>query len=79
MKIKLQFYGQAEEFVGQSEIEFQVPDTYRLKDATNKVLAQYPLLNSIQLTLAVNSQIEKFDLDLKPGDTIAFMPPFAGG
>lgn len=40
---------------------------------------KYPALQTAKYFIAVNQQMVQQNTSLKPGDTVALMPPFSGG
>lgn len=79
MPIQVKYFGAIEEATGKKEEAFEVSDIRgsldRLKTACHE---KYPSLNELTFQLAVNQSLESGD-QLKDGDEVAFLPPFAGG
>ena len=77
MKIKLLFFGVIGEKTGLDELEMEeMADLNMLKDALGK---KFPKLLGHTVLYAVNQTVVKGNIQLKEGDEIAIMPPFAGG
>ena len=77
MKIKVLLFGILAEEAGKDEIVAgPVSNLNELKDI---VLKQYPSFNKYKFNISVNHMILHTNTDLKEGDEVAFLPPFAGG
>lgn len=75
--IQLLFFGELAEVCGSDSMEFEVyADTDRLH---LEVLRRFPELAHKRYRMAVNQSLIEGTRILSPGDTVAFLPPFAGG
>lgn len=75
--LELRCFGQLVEKMGWSQHRLPlVADTDTLRA---QLLAQYPTLQGISFTVAVNRNITHGNTPLNAGDEIALMPPFSGG
>ncbi|MDW6003484.1 molybdopterin synthase sulfur carrier subunit [Vibrio mangrovi] len=80
--IKVLFFAQTREIVGQDDIE--LPCTFATIDELRGELAarseKWALaMNSDRLLAAVNQTIVSLDTAIQDGDEIAFFPPVTGG
>jgi sulfur-carrier protein len=77
MAITILFFGQLAELAGTRSMTLSgVKDTDNLK--TN-LLEKFPALGNVIFNLAVDTEIVQENRELKPGSTVAFLPPFSGG
>lgn len=77
MKITILFFGQLEEIMGASSIKLNdISDTDDLK---NKLQQQFPALEKMTFSIAVNKKMIQENTILKPEDEVALLPPFSGG
>ena len=77
MKITVLFFGILAEATGTEKIELQkVPDTNALIEILTQ---QHPSLLTKKYRIAVNKKLITGNQALTTGDTIALLPPFAGG
>lgn len=77
MKITILFFGQLEEITGASSLKLNdISDTDDLK---NKLQKQFPALEKITFSIAVNKKMMQKNTILKPNDEVALLPPFSGG
>jgi molybdopterin synthase sulfur carrier subunit len=77
MKTTILFFGALAEITGKVKVEFQYfEDTEKLSE---QLLREYPLLNNKTYSIAVNKVLIAKKQSLNEGDTIALLPPFAGG
>lgn len=78
MLIKLLYFAQISEKVGKSseEIEFRGSNT---EDLMKQLYAKYPKLEGLTFKIAVDQVLINENTDLKNGDEVALLPPFAGG
>jgi sulfur-carrier protein len=75
--IEILAFGQIIDITGQKAWQMEhVPDTDELKVSLAKI---YPSINSAECRIAVNMEIIRGNVELKPGDVVALLPPFSGG
>ncbi len=81
MKIKVLFFAQLREALGEQERVVQAPEKSTVKKLVCQLLEQAGLrsLESLPLLYAVNEQLVSGDEELSDEDTLALMPPVAGG
>ncbi|MES2836676.1 MAG: MoaD/ThiS family protein [Bacteroidota bacterium] len=77
MEIKVLFFGEIQQCTKQSEMLFR--DVFSSNQLNEKLQLLYPDLKSKSYRIAVNKTLVDIDTELKDGDTVAFLPPFAGG
>src|SRR5581483_11067176 len=67
----------------QSELKLTVNGTRRVKDLVATLGEQYPqvteLIHKKRVLVSVNQEIAQEDTEIKDGDEVALLPPFAGG
>lgn len=74
--VKVLYFGVAREITRQAEEVLEVSDTGSLKRLINTT---YPEMCSVPFRLALNGALLKEEAALAGGDTVAVLPPFAGG
>ncbi|WAR46090.1 MoaD/ThiS family protein [Methylomonas rapida] len=77
MKVNVIFFGVLVDLVGQSMLTIQ--DADNIDDLKMKLVTRYPGLEGYTYRMAVNQQMIENNKRLFDNDTIAMMPPFAGG
>lgn len=77
MAVKVIFFGHLGEKTGTSKTE--VEDVSSLNELRSKLAHEFSILGEFDFLIAVNQEVVKGDCELKDGDEIAYMPPFAGG
>jgi sulfur-carrier protein len=77
MEINILFFGELATIVGVEKMELQnIADTISLNEF---ILEKYPSLKNKTYRIAVNRELISGKYDLKNGDEVALLPPFAGG
>ena len=77
MQVTVLFFGVLSDVVGLDNLIIQ--DTDNMTDLKNKLISMYPGLKDFTYTTAVNQQMVTDNLQFEDHDTVAMMPPFAGG
>lgn len=82
--VTIQLFGMTKMFAGnQGTLSLALPGGGRVKDLVAVIDAAYPkigeLLQKKKVLVSVNQEIAHEDLEVKDGDEIALLPPFAGG
>lgn len=77
MKVNVIFFGVLIDLIGQRMLTIQ--NTDNITDLKRKLVMRYPSLESYTYRVAVNQQMIEDNQRLFDNDTIAMMPPFAGG
>ena len=79
MKVSVKYFGVLAEKSNRSEEIIDLAETGRhLKEIKSFCAAKYGFTDLESIQLAVNEELAT-DSELKDGDIIAFLPPFAGG
>lgn len=78
MKITILAFGEVEEIIESNELVWmtQAKNSHELKA---EILNSFSALKAINFSLAVNEVISSESLVLNENDTVALLPPFAGG
>ena len=77
MNVNVMLFGSLAEAIGKSQIKIEnISDTESLK---SWLLMEFPKLEKHKFVVAVCKQIVKVNTKLQEGDTVALLPPFAGG
>lgn len=77
MNINVLLFGSLAEATGKSQLEIKnVLDTETLR---SKLLGEFPKLEKYKFVIAVCKHVVKVNTILHEGDTVALLPPFAGG
>lgn len=77
MQVNVIFFGVLTDVVGQSRLTIQ--DIDNMSDLTSNLITDYPSLKDYTYRVAVNQQMVEGSQRLFDNDTVAIMPPFAGG
>jgi molybdopterin converting factor small subunit len=77
MEVKVLFFGVLAEVSGTSIRHYQ--EVRSIDDLKLKIFDDFPEMVHYNFRISLNSEITDNDLQLKTGDEIALMPPFAGG
>lgn len=73
---KVLYFGIAQEIAGSASEEYDAKDTgslYRI------IMERHPELGKIKFRMALNKVMLKGESALQSNDTVAILPPFAGG
>lgn len=81
MKIKVLFFASCRDIVKGREIELEVPEGSTAGKALNRLCEVYPRLSDLRgrMALSINEEYAAAESVLKPGDTLALIPPISGG
>lgn len=77
MQVNVIFFGVLSDVVGQNTLTIQ--NTDNITDLKSKLITNYPDLKNYTYRMAVNQQIVEDNHRFFNNDTVAIMPPFAGG
>jgi len=77
MKINVLLFGILTDIAGTSKVELK--DVESVSAVKSWLWRNYPKSKDIDFQIAINSKIIVGKADLKNGDEIALLPPFAGG
>ena len=77
MNIQVKIFGQLAEIIGSHELQLQgISDTDLLRE---KLISGYPKLADYPFVVAVDKKVIKENTKLNTNDSVALLPPFAGG
>lgn len=79
MTLEILFFASYREQVGQNRVTLTLPGGATVRDAATMLEADHPDLKLKGALAAVNETYAAPGETLKPGDTLAFFPPVAGG
>ncbi|MFT5156055.1 MAG: molybdopterin synthase sulfur carrier subunit [Bacteroidia bacterium] len=78
--IKILAFGAAVDAVDQREFELSLDSESALLEVVNKLYERYPkLLKLPSAAFAINEEYATLEQIIKPGDTLAIIPPVSGG
>lgn len=77
MEVKVLFFGVLAEVTGTNFKHYH--DVTSINDLKQRIRDEFPEIIHYNFSISLNNEITGTDLLLKPGDVVAFMPPFAGG
>jgi molybdopterin converting factor subunit 1 len=80
-KVTVLYFGQSREISGVSEEEFSIPEGSSLPVLIGAVGERHAKIRRFaeSMQVAVNEEIAEGNERLKEGDTVALLPPVAGG
>ena len=80
MEINIKYFGIIADIALKTEEVIVLENDFTtLKLVQSKIEIKYPKILDINYSIAVNKKFLQNDIPLKNKDTIAFLPPFAGG
>lgn len=81
IRVKVLYFGQAREAAGTGEEDLSLPSRSSVKALVGKSMEAHRRLGELSgvMRVAVNEEIAADDDRLSDGDTVAFLPPVAGG
>lgn len=74
--VKVLFFGLTRDIAGRSEKHYKAGE---LNSLMVQLTDDFPALRSCRFRVAVNGVISNGNADLNENDTVALLPPFAGG
>ena len=77
MGIKVLFFGVLAEVTGSALRNYN--DVGLISDLKHRISDDFPEIVHYNFRIALNNQIIEGDANLKAGDEVAYLPPFAGG
>ncbi|MBK9388875.1 MAG: MoaD/ThiS family protein [Bacteroidetes bacterium] len=77
MEVKVLFFGVLAEVAGTALKHYS--DVNLMSDLKHRISDDFPEIVHYNFRIALNSQIIEGEQELKAGDEIAYLPPFAGG
>jgi molybdopterin converting factor subunit 1 len=81
IRVKLVYFGQARDAAGVREEEFTLPDGASAELLLERSSAKHDKIDKIRgmMKVAVNEELAEKGQKLHEGDTVALLPPVAGG
>lgn len=81
MQISVKLFGAVREAAGTKELSLRLPAGARPADIWDRLVADYPDVERFgkRLAVSVNLEVTDFDVKLRDGDEVAFLPPVSGG
>jgi len=76
MVVTIRLFAMLRERAGAGEIELDLPDGARVRDALDRL---DDLAGGLPLVMAINREYADADSELRPGDELALIPPVSGG
>ncbi len=77
MEVKVLFFGVLAEVTGTAVKHYS--DVGLISDLKHRISDDFPEVVHYNFRIALNNQIIEGDANLKAGDEVAYLPPFAGG
>jgi molybdopterin converting factor subunit 1 len=78
MKVTVKYFGMLAETAGKKEETLNVAEGISAKELKDLQITTYLIPDAESVQLAVNQDLIT-EVELKEGDEVAFLPPFAGG
>jgi molybdopterin converting factor small subunit len=78
MKVSVKYFGMIAEAAGRDEEVLEVAWGISVNELKEQQVQKYKIPDAEAVQLAVNQNLGK-EVELKEGDEVAFLPPFAGG
>tara|TARA_R100000935_G_scaffold48778_1_gene73516 strand:- start:604 stop:840 length:237 start_codon:yes stop_codon:yes gene_type:complete len=78
MKVTLKYFGVIAESAGRSEEVLELAQGSSVKELKDLQIKKYQIQDAASVQIAVNQDLNN-NVELKDGDEVAFLPPFAGG
>ncbi len=78
MKVTIKYFGMIAETAGKSEEILDLESGVSVQDLKDQQIQKYKIADPEAVQIAVNQDLNS-NSDLKEGDEVAFLPPFAGG
>lgn len=79
MKIEIKYFGKIAEATNCTNEYIELNEGTNLNDLKVILTEQYPKVKDIDFKIAYNEVLATNNINLKDGDIIALLPPFAGG
>lgn len=78
MKVTIKYFGILAEIAGKKEEILDVAEGISAAELKARQVKKYQIPEAESVQLALNQNLNT-DVELKEGDEVAFLPPFAGG
>jgi molybdopterin converting factor subunit 1 len=81
VKIKVLFFASCRDIVDRREMDVDAAEGATASDVLNRLCEAYPRLSDLRgrMALSVNAEYVAPETVLRPGDTLALIPPVSGG
>lgn len=78
MKVTLKYFGMIAETVGKTEEVLELEEKFSVQELKDRQVQEYGIADPEAIQIALNQNLDT-QVELKEGDEVAFLPPFAGG
>ena len=78
MKVNIKYFGMIAETAGKTEEILDLESGVSVKNLKDRQIQKYKIADPESVQIAVNKNLNS-NSELKEGDEVAFLPPFAGG
>ena len=80
MRVTVKYFGEIAEIMNKNEeVKSIVNSPEAFSELKKQFFSSSTLLNTIEIKIAHNNTIVEQHVELKEGDELSFLPPFAGG
>lgn len=79
MSVKVMLFGSLVDAVGTNQIDVKLQNVVDVDSLKSKLLCDFPKLSKCNFVIAVYKHVVNGNTKLNNGDTVALLPPFAGG
>ncbi|MFQ5597028.1 MAG: MoaD/ThiS family protein [Nitrospiria bacterium] len=81
--VNIKFFAVIKHLVGKEGMSLDVEKGMSLEQLLEKITADLPPLKAViqekKILVSVNQEVVEKDYEIRDGDEVAFLPPFAGG
>jgi molybdopterin converting factor small subunit len=82
--VTVRLFGMTKSLAGsQDSLSLTLPNGRQVKDLVELINARYPMIGELidkkKILVSVNQEIAHEETDIREGDEVALLPPFAGG
>jgi molybdopterin converting factor subunit 1 len=81
MRVRVLFFGRLKDIVGKGEDHLELPEGARVEDVFSSYGQSHPPLTAFRSSVvaSVNQEFAAWQVALRAGDEVAFLPPVSGG
>jgi len=81
VRVHIRFFAGIRETVGRPDVQLDLPPGATPEDVWRRLAVEFPALADRRpgLSAAVNRRYSAFDVVLREGDEVVFVPPVSGG
>jgi len=79
MKVKVRFFAQCREIVGEKQKDVEIEDGMMLQDIILLLIKEHPDLKKEKIIVSLNHKYAQPEVILKDNDEVAVFPPVSGG